>query len=351
MFVYYAVFILAFLLCTFDYIDDGIVKRGIYISFCTILILLPGLKSIGTDNDSSNYEEIFRISAAISYSDGFAGRYEENTERGYLLLNKVVNSLGGDINSLFLVVALLTGVLNYTLFYKLCEYPFTAVLIYISFFYLYRDFTQIRYGLSCALVFWSVYYFLKPHYLLGFLFFVLSLLIHSTSLILILVLPICYLIKNRYLYAILPVFCLVGLVINPFPILLSLGGVPEHMQIYFDEEGGGGFVVSFIGLLMMALYLFFNRKIMSENFNFSMYYRLLAVGVSLNLLFIQASIFQRFSHLFFQCSVLFLPNVLKELEKSTYKYYFVMMHFLFNCFFLYYGCKLIEPILIRPYFQ
>ncbi|WP_082035790.1 EpsG family protein [Pedobacter lusitanus] len=215
---------------------------------------------------------------------------------------------------------------------------------------MYRDFTQIRYGLSCSIVYWAIYFFTKKRYFAFAFSFVLAFLLHNTALIIIILLPLCYFFKNRYVYLIAPFVCLIGLFINPFPILLSLGGVPEHMQIYFNEEGGGGMVVSVIGMAIMMIYAVFYTKVKSENFDFDMYYRLLAVGVSLNLLFIQASIFQRFSYLFFQFCVLFLPNMLAELQKMKDKYYFVLLHFLFNCFFVYYGIKLIAPTLIRPYF-
>lgn len=348
MFVYYLVFIFAYLLCLLDYIEDGGFKKCIYLTFCMLIILLPGFRTVGNDNDSANYEEIFRLSSTLDFVDIIKGQYDDNNERGFMLLNKIVTEMGGSVNVLFLITSVLTGLLNYSLIYKVCKYPFTSLLIYLSFFYLYRDFTQIRYALCCALAAWTIFHVINKRFFLAFLCWFLALSFHNTALILILVIPFCHLIKSRVYYFVLPCLSLIGLVINPFPLLLSLGGVPEHMQIYFNEEGGAGFVISAIGLAMMCIYILVHKKDITYSSEF--YFRCVAIGVSLNLLFIQASIFQRFSHLLFQFAVFFFPNVLVELEKNRYKYYFTAIHFLFNCFFLYYGVKLIAPTLIRPYF-
>jgi hypothetical protein len=349
MAVYYFVFIVSFLLCVLDYVKVEKIKIIAYTTFCLLLVLLPGFRSVGNDNDSTNYADIFDLSKTYTLREIVAGDYPENIERGFMLLNKVVASAGGSVTAIFLAIAVLSGVLNYLIIYKVSPYPFTALLFYLSFFYLYRDFTQIRYGLSCALCFWSVYFFVGKNYLLTVLTLLFAIFVHSAAFILVLVLPCCLLVKNKYLYLALPFVCVVGIVFNPFQYLLTLGGVPAHMQIYLDEEGGGGFIVSALGYLIMMIYIFYKKQLSNDNYNFALYYRLFAVGVALNLLFIQASIFQRFSNLLFQFSVLFLPNLLWALRDMKYRYYLVFLHFMFLCFFLYYGIKLISPALIRPY--
>lgn len=351
MIIYYVIFFLAFLLCALDYAKHELFRRIVYIGFCTFLIVLPGVRTIGTDNDSKNYEEIYNISNGHSLGEIVTGNYDDNTERGYALLNKIIGLLGGNIHVLLFVVALATGVLNYTIIYKLCPFPFTALIFYLCFYYFYRDFTQIRYGLSCAVVFWSVYFLLKEQYFYSFLTAIGATLFHSTAFAVFLVLPFCLIVKNRYFYFILPFVGLIGLFKNPFPILLSLGGVPEHMQIYLNAEGGGGLVVTGIGLIIMCLYLVYHKHMQKNEFNFPVYYRLTSMGAALNVLFIQASIFQRFSYLFFQFSIILFPNIVASLLKLKDRYYFVALHFLVNCFFLYYGIKLIAPTLIRPYFN
>lgn len=350
MFVYYIIFILSFLLCIIDYLPNRLLRGIIYSVFCIFLALLPGFKDIGVDNDSINYANIFQSVENYSFREILSGNYWENIERGYMFINKLIYILGGSINILFLTIAILTGVLNYSIFFKVNRYVFTGLLFYLSFYYLYRDFTQIRYALSCAISFWAVYFLLRKRYTFFFFALLTAFLFHSTAIILVVVLPICYFFKDRYFYLILPVVCLVGIFFNPFPILLSFGGVPEHMVIYLDEEGGGGFMVSVFGFIIILIYSIFFEALKNLKQDYTLYFRLFAIGIALNLLFIQSAIFQRFTYLLFQFGILLLPAILIELQKSKYKPYFVVLHFLIVCFLLYYGIKLISPQIIRPYF-
>lgn len=349
MSIYYLVFLLSFILCILDYRSDDILKRSIYFVFCAIVVILPGLRGIGVDNDSSNYLDIFQLSGNYTFKEILTGNYWENVERGYMILNKIVFVLGGTIKTVFFLIAMLTGILNYSLFYKKNKFAFTSVLFYLAFFYLYRDFTQIRYGLSCALGFWAISYLLKKKYLLFSVVVTVSFFIHSTAILWIIVLPICFYVKNKMFYFILPFFCTVGLFFNPFPLLLSLGGVPEHMAIYLAEEGGGGFMVTVFGFVIMGLYILFQKYFIDLDEDNAFYFRLFALGVGLNLLFIQSAIFQRFTYLLFQFGVLLLPSLLLSLQNGKHRYSFVFLHFVFACFLLYYAFKLIAPGIIRPY--
>jgi len=348
MFIYYFIFLIAFFLCGVDYITNRYIKLGFYLTFCTILIAFPALKSIGVDNDGGTYDEIFRMANTYSFSEILSGNYWENIERGYMLLNKIIGYFGGTISGVFIIVAFLTGLINYSVIYKKTPFPFSTLLFYLSFFYLYRDFTQIRYGLSCALVFLSVYHLMEKKYIWCLVFLLCALLFHNSSAIMLIAIPLCFLIRNKYIYLLLPLISLVGLFYNPFPLLMALTGGSSHMEIYLGETGGAGFMVAAVGAIIMSIYLIYKSRFTDQNM--AIYFRLLMLGVALNFLFFQTSIFQRFSYMLFQFGLLLLPGMIHILQKSKDKYFFVFFHFLCNCFFLYYGFKLIAPTLIRPYF-
>lgn len=349
MLVYYLVFFIAFSLSILDYSSNKYLKLVAYTAFCLVLVLLPALRGIGVDNDSSNYEDIFKLSGNYTIQEIITGDYVENIERGYMLLNKIINMLDGDVYTVFFIVAVATGILNYSIIYKISPFPFTSLLFYLSFFFLYRDFTQIRYGLSCAFVFWTVYFMLTQNWFKCGLCLFVAILFHNTAIIMLLVLPLCYLVKNKNVYLVFLIISLLGLIFNPFPILLSLVGMPEHMLIYLEEEGGGGFMVSLVGLFVTLLFIVYNN-IFKQYSDLSFYFRAFIIGVALSLLFIQVSIFQRFSYLLFQFGVLLLPTMLFLVQKYKDRYFAVVLHLSYGAFLLYYGVKLIAPTLIRPYF-
>lgn len=351
MYIYYAVFTVAFLLCALDYSKSNPFKPFLYVLFCSILIGLPAFRGIGVDNDSVIYRDIFQASDKYSFAQIILGNYWENTERLFLLLNKIVVSLGGSISILLVVVAAVTGLLNYTFIYKMSPFPFTALLCYLCFFYLYRDFTQIRYGLSCAIIFWSSYHLFKGNFLVFLVLLFIALGFHNAAFVFFIIFPFIYFVKNRIFYIVLPILCTIGFFINPFPILLGLAGVPDYMQIYLGEGGGAGLILSIIGFIAVVTYVFLivNKKSNKVDAFPDKYFRLVSLGVSLNLLFIQSAIFQRFSYELFQFIVILIPVTLYNAQKLRDRFYFVVLHFIFISFFMYYGYKLVQIDLIRPY--
>lgn len=353
MIIYYAIFIASYLLCIFDFIKGSKIKLFVYIIFTALITLIAGLRTVGVDNDSIAYQQIFISSNNLSFFQILIGDYWENTERGFYLLNKLIFSLGGDIRVLLLVVSIFTACLNYSIIYKISPYPFLSLLFYLSFFYLYRDFTQIRYGLCCAIVFYSIYFYIKKKYFLFFFFLFFSFLFHNSSYILILILPFFYFFKNKLVYFYLPIIGLVGIFYNFLPLLLSLGGEIQYLQIYLDESGNAGLMIPFIGAVIMVIYIFNEKKLLAINYDYNWveyFFKFFAISVTLNFLFFQISIFQRFSYLFFQFGILLLPMMIKNLRISRYKIYYNLLYFAFATFFLYYGLKMINPNLIRPYF-
>src|SRR5690606_19724704 len=152
MIPYYILFAVTFLFTVFDFIQSRYVRLCAYVPLCLLLIGFVAFRALGVDNDGIAYQDAFRlVSEKYSWLDLLRGNYDETMERGYLLLNKLVFDLGGNIHVVFTIMALLTGLLNFALIYKYSPMPFLSVLIYLCFFYLYRDFTQIRYALSAVM--------------------------------------------------------------------------------------------------------------------------------------------------------------------------------------------------------
>lgn len=349
--IYYFIYIASFVLCILDFAASKILKTVLFISFCTFLIVLAGVRGIGVDNDSASYDAAFSLIQNITYSDIITGNYPFNFERGFVLLNKLIYDFGGNIHTLLFVVALISGMFTYYLIYKISPYPFSSLLFYISFLYLFRDFTQIRYGLAGSLIFFATYLFIHKKYYSSTLLFCLSLLFHNASYIMLLVLPFITIVKKKAVYMVLPFICTIGLFYNFFPVLLRGPFSTDHMQIYLDEKTSGGLAISILGyLLMIAFFCFKKESYLVRYKESSVYFSIIALGVSLNLLFFQESIFQRFSMLLFGFSIYLYPIVMHNLilRKPRLEYY--LFYWAINLFFLYYGTSLINIDLIRPYF-
>lgn len=347
--IYYAIFIIAFLLCFFDFIRFKAIRMVPYVLFCLFTIFVAGFREIGIDNDGRLYEAMFYFYGRANVSDILQGGYGY-MEKGYVLLNKLVFDLGYDIHTLFILMALMTGFLSYYFFYKRSQYIFLSLLFYVSFYFLYRDFTQVRYAFASALCFWVVGFYIDKKYKKSILLFILAILFHNSVIILLPTLLLLRFVNNNKMYflPVIPAF-LIGKIINLFPILLLMGLANDHMSLYLEEDGGGGMMVSAIGLLIMLLYYFVTYK-GDRNEEMDSYFRILSVGVILNFLFIQSAIFQRFTFILFQFAILLLPYTLKELSKKVkMREAFILIYFITACFLLYYGLNMIDENLVRPY--
>lgn len=354
MLIYYLIFVISFVFCVFDFINNKSIQRTIFISFSIFLLCLAGFRDVGVDNDSVNYQYYFVTSGEMTYYQIITGDYWDSVERGYYFLNKIIFSIGGSFTTLLFVVSILTSLLNYSIILKYCRYPFLSLLFYLSFFYIYRDFTQIRYALACGLVFYAVHYLLIKRYFLFSIFLILSLLFHNTSYILLLILPFCFLVKNKNIYFFLPFIGFVGFFYNFLPLLLSYGLAIEHMEIYLEETGTAGFMIPLMGFLVMFIYLLNEKKLSVEEQKKNVYqffFRLFSISITLNFLLFQVSIFQRFSYLVFQFGILLLPMMLFDLQQSKYRIYWITCYWAFAIIFLFYGIRMISPFLLRPYFN
>lgn len=351
--IYYYIFIIAFLLCFFDFVKHKALGFVFYFSFAIFLVIFVGFRDVGVDNDSIIYEDMFYLYEKSTYQEIWEGGFGY-VEKGYVLINKWIATFGGDYTVLFLVMAFLTAFFNYTFFFKKSIYPFLSLLFYLSFYFIYRDFTQIRYALSCAICFWVVWCYIKQNYKLGIILLLLAISFHNAATILIPTLVFIHFVKVEKILMILPLpALLVGKVVNLFPLLVLSGLANEHMKLYLEEEGGSGLVVSIIGYFIMILYYIVNYvskkkiEIIKEE---KVYFQLLSFSVILNFVFIQSAIFQRFTYLLFQFIIMLLPILLRKMsihfeKKET----FLIVYFLVACFLLFYGTNMIDTELVRPY--
>lgn len=354
MTVYYLIFIISFILCFFDFVKSKVIKFFPYFIFAVLLVLFVGLRYPGIDNDSKNYIDMFEFYKFSSYQDIWEGGYGY-VEKGYVLLNKVLGELGGNYTSLFLVMALLTVLYNYWFFFKNSKYPFFSLLFYLSFFFIYRDFTQIRYALSAAICFWVVYYYVNNKYKTMVFHLILAISFHNASVILIPALLVIRFVRVEKLLLLLPFPALaIGLSINLFHILILSGLGNEHVvNVYSQEEGGAGFVVSILGYAIMLLYFsinYLNKNSVTISKKENIYFKLVAFSVILNFLFINSAIAQRFSYILFQFSILLLPILLDKIRIKTGRIEaFFLIYLIIACFFVYYGIRMIDLNLVRPY--
>lgn len=350
--IYYSLIVISFILCFFDFVNLRFVKGCFFLLFCTLLIFLAAFRAVGIDNDSRNYEIAYNFYTTSTIPQIIKGGFGY-AEKGFVFLNYYIYKSGGSFRFVLIFLAISTGILNYYFFFKKSKYIFLSLLFYVSFFFFYRDFTQIRYGLAAGLIFWAVDYYLKSNYKMAILLFIISASMHSSVLILLPVLLFIRNIRNIYIYLLLPIPCIIlGFSLNILNIFLGFGIGTDHMTLYKEDTSGGSMSISIIGYFLVLLYVFINRKQLKELYSTEGYFymKMIALSVSLNFLTLGVSIFQRFSFLLFQYAILLLPIILSTMRlKFERKEGFILAYLLFSILLLFYGMRIIDIHLIRPY--
>ncbi|WP_257669528.1 EpsG family protein [Parapedobacter tibetensis] len=354
MLPYYALVILTFLLCLFDFVQQRYIRWFVFVGHGVLLVLFVGLRSLGVDNDGFSYQDAFNLAGGMSWTDLFTGNYPENMERGYLLVNKVIYSLGGNIHIVFMLMAVTTGLVNYTLIFRRSPYPFTSLLIYVCFFYFYRDFTQIRFALSAGIGLWAIFMFVDRKYIKFFLLVLLASTFHSAALVVLLPALIYMVLRNQLVFLFLPLLGLIGGLFNPTMLLFQLGGLPPILAHYVevDEIGKGGYVISIIAQVFLIGMVVFREKL-SQHYSDRLL-KILFISLSLssfiNLLFISFAIMQRLSLLLFGTILFAAPYLCRTLEMNQREQFAALsLRFLFLVYVFYYGLKMISPDLMQPY--
>lgn len=354
MFPYYVIIISGFLLCPFDFIRDRTLQLYMFSGYVLLLLFFAALRKVGTDNDSVLYQEIFQTIDHIDWASALSGKtYRADVEFGFAITNKVIALLGGNFRSLIMLMAFLSCVSNSVVIFKRSPYPFSSLLFYVCFFYFYRDFTQIRYAVSGGFLMIALFSFLDKKYIRYIIFQFLAISFHNSAWIGCILIIVYLIYQNRLFFLIFPLFGFIEKIIDPVDIMFSLLNLPLQLKKYLLEDfGQSGYMLSIVAqIILIGCFIFYKKTIQHVP---SRYIRLLFIATSIssftNLLFFHFAIMQRLSYLLFGCSIFLVAYVLRSLEMTQDdKYIALALYGIFNCFLLYYGIKMVDPALMRPY--
>ncbi|UAN59426.1 EpsG family protein [Serratia sp. JSRIV004] len=117
----------------------------------TILICIAGFRPVGLDPDSKQYSDLF-INYATNGVVDFPGK-----EAGFWLIAFISDTIFGDnVQAFLFLYAFIAVSLKIYAIYKVSDFPIVSVILYIGFFFVLHEMTQIRIGLAMAFVLLSI---------------------------------------------------------------------------------------------------------------------------------------------------------------------------------------------------
>jgi len=142
------------------YKTDRWTRFWLYSLLFLLLVFIAGTRS--GDPDYGAYRMVFQLSPDWNTSsDVILNIPGVRMEPGYLFLNSLVKTVGGNPPAVFLVVAFCSVLLSFIFFRRGTKYIFLAVLVYFSHVFLLREMIQIRSGLAVAISMFTIPYIYK----------------------------------------------------------------------------------------------------------------------------------------------------------------------------------------------
>jgi hypothetical protein len=245
------------------------------------LISFAGLRKVGLDADSLNYQNLIALNLDPNEFNLI------DKEPGFWLILLFSRLLFVDqLQGLFLVFASLSVIFKLRFIKKYSSFPMLSVLLYISFFYVLHELTQIRTGIATAIFLFALYDLSSGQRSKFFIKIFISCLFHYSAIVAFL-LPI---IISRYrvgFFMALPFIGIISFYLSPIVDLFHLiityaagsfgGGLLEKIEIYLnlleigEHDKINVYNVLYIFLLFSHIYISASIKSVCNNLALLLY--------------------------------------------------------------------------------
>ena len=345
MIFYYIPITLLLLLLPFDF---SFKKYRIFFIFLAAVITgtFAAFRGLGVDNDSIAYYDIFNTISKLNISE--LGEYSTNSiiEVGYVFINYSIAAIGGNYLALQILFAYATAGLFAYIAYKYSSYPFISILVYFSLFFLYRDFTQIRFGFSCLVSLLAIICYINGNFFKAFLLYFFASSVHTSSISILILIPIWHFRKEISI----PVY--VSLIIGSFflsfmplvDLTYKFIGLPDQLARYLLDTSGGNLKLAIFSVSVSAILLYLKR--FSDTKYVSLYGVLLLISGLFGIIFKDFGILSRVQFLFATCMALAIPCAIKKFNSSLKLVFYFSFAFIF---IVYYLNTVLLIDFIRPY--
>ena len=225
-------------------------------AFCIVIMAFRGI-SVGIDT-AAYYNEFY----PFDYSSLFNERY--SSERGFMLLNVVLNKLGCSFYVLTFIEALIVVLPTFFLVKKYSKNPYLSFFYYVALDYFLFGLTGMRQAIAIGIVLIAFEVAQRRKFLPFICLVAIAMTFHRTAIV---ALPIYFLgyfsLKKKHISWILLVSAIVFFLKEPIRTFMRQFARINHAEI---ETGGTGMYLFMVALLFSSSEsLFLNCVIMSSS--------------------------------------------------------------------------------------
>lgn len=275
--------IISFFCCWLDFINlKNIYKKGIFF-LILLFALYCGYYYFPYSADYVVYQSYYNNASSNFNFECNTYIWESILDYGYLWFNTFIKSLGGNLIDVYFFTCLICLMIYFFTFKKYTPYMFLSWYFLFARYFLIQNIHQIRQGLACALMLFSLQFVYKRKLLPFIIIILIAALIHKTLIVALLIYPVSKINWNTKRFIAIMIVCAILYV---FPvttmifeqILPSMGiYIPKYDaylngEVITDIEDVGTFSIisRYIFVIFFAYFLLKWKKIPYNNIFLSM---------------------------------------------------------------------------------
>lgn len=293
-----------------------------------LLILFSGTR-FETGNDWGGYLQLFH---SVNIDVSLNSMLSHRMELGYVGLNVLVKSFGGQILHVFLICAAFTVFLVYRSSRVYTPFYPISMLLFMRYGYLQFDMMFVRQGIAVAIFFYAIRFIYARQVWSYFVLIFLASLFHASAVILF---PMYFLLSKRYnpkiIVAILIISFLFGLsnwfvtVVNFLP--MDYGKLAAIKSYVLSDVWGVRKPLSFSMLekiLILVTALVNYRYLAEQSKYFNIFFNMAFIALVVSLLFNNYYVFSERLGIIFNMSYIVLVSYFLYLVKSEQRVFLVI---------------------------
>lgn len=295
--------------------------------FTTGLILMPflqiymilALKNISVGTDTVPYLTGFKDLRYLEWGTIFDLAVKNplyNFERGFIFVSKAISTFTDDFKLYNALMGLLMMLPLYRFIKKHSDMPFLSVLLFITFGFMNFYLSGMRQAIAISIVLFSYDYIVDRKIWKFFITIAVASLFHTSSVIFI---PAYFLVNFTFT----PVIA-IGYVISLgliYALRFSIIGIIT--KFYYGNvtiTDTGAYTLMLIVIVTFIAGLFFYKKAITISQNNKIIYNLIAIAATLMIFNTTSNIALRAANYYYIFMLLFIPVVLKAIDKPTIRY-------------------------------
>lgn len=325
--MFWLVFTLLVLLFAYYGVEKNCKKwtQSIAARVALVLILSYAVALCGYGNDRDAYLSIYEYSLSSYHFDNireWVSLSSSDFELGFILLCKLCNFLGLSGVGMLLIMAIITNTLIVDTFYKF-KYPLITFFLYILSVYYLQQTNLMRQMLAAAIGIYCLRFVNNKNWIKYLAGVFCAYLIHKTSIILIVFLPICFLKegKNKVVHITLIVLWGISLLsaLGLFRLGLSyfsdLIVMSRYERFYNSDSTLGVSEQHFNWLYNLLVIFYFIHKSNKTSENY-IYWVFFVVGAIMSNIALNTIVLQRLTYYFAPIYCVMAPALMIENEFS-----------------------------------